>query len=127
MGNGHALGGAGESGRSGLLSKDAHTSALGSQGAAGSGLGSPLGGDLLFKLLVFPGILGSPLPLTGLMLGPVKPLIEMDPWGGGRPSWQVANAKPLCHRVTGGTAEGLGSGGIREGDGEVTTVPQAGH
>ena len=68
------MGGAGESGDSGLLSKDPHTSALGSQGAAGAGLGSPLGGDLLFELLVFPGILGSPLPLTGLMLGPVKPL-----------------------------------------------------
>ena len=61
------MGGAGESGDSGLLSKDPHTSALGSQGAAGAGLGSPLGGDLLFELLVFPGILRSPLPLTGLM------------------------------------------------------------
>lgn len=95
MGNGHALGGASDHGDSGLLSKDPHTRALGSQGAAGTGLGSPLGGDLLFELLVFPGILGSPLAMTGLLLGPVKPLIEMDPLKGGMPSWQVA-VQSLC-------------------------------
>ena len=39
----------------------------------------------------------------------------------------MANAKPLRRRVTGGAAEGLGSGGTREGDGEVPTVPQTGH
>lgn len=41
-----------------LLSKDPYTRALGSQGAAGTGLG----GDLLFELLVFLGILGVPWP-----------------------------------------------------------------
>lgn len=36
-------------------------------------------------------------------------------------------AKPLHRRVTGGTAEALGTAGTRDGDGEATAVPQAGH
>ena len=96
MGNGHALGGAGENGDSGLLSKDPHTHALGCQGAAGAGLRPPLGGDLLFELLVFPAILGSPLAMTGFLLGPVKPLIEMDPLGEGCPhgKWRCKASAP---------------------------------
>ena len=61
MGNGHALGGAGESGDSGLLSKDPHTHALGCQGA-----GRCLPG--LLQLLGAAVLLGVPLLVGAFLL-----------------------------------------------------------
>ena len=126
MGNGHALGGASDHGDSGLLFKDPHTRAPGSQGAAGAGLGSPLGGDLLFELLVFPGILGSPLAMTGLLLGPVKPLRD-GPLEGRDALMASGGAKPLHRRVAEGTAKAPGSGGIEREMGRRQPCRKAGH
>ena len=81
MGNGHALGGARESGDLGLLSKDPHTHALGCQGAAGTGLRSPLGGESL----------GHDRPPVRTC----KATQRDGPLGGGMPSWQVA-VQSLC-------------------------------
>lgn len=89
-------------GDSGLLSKDP-TVLSGLQSAAGTGLG----GDLLFELLVFPefwGVLGH----DRLLLGPVKPLIEMDPLKRRDVLMASGGAKPLHHRVTGEKAKALG-------------------